>query len=71
MVKRECNQTRCGYFIAGQGCKNCDECRIEPFMVDDECDRCWNCEHDEGLLRWDENIELEEDIEIIVPMLHH
>jgi anaerobic ribonucleoside-triphosphate reductase len=53
---RKCNQTRCGYFMAGQGCRKCEQCQAEPYIIDEDCDVCWNCEHDEGLLRWnDEN----------------
>ncbi len=52
-MTRKCNQTRCGFLSFG-GCRKCDSCGAEPNIVDDNCDRCWNCEHDEGDLRWDD-----------------
>ena len=61
MGTRKCNQTKCGFFIAGQGCRKCADCQAEPYMVDENCDRCWNCEHDEGLLRWDDEIDTFEE----------
>jgi len=39
----------------GMGCRACECCKAEPYMVDDNCDACWNCSHDEGILRWDDN----------------
>ena len=63
----------------GRGCIKCKECQAEPFVVNDDCDRCQNCEHDEGLLRWDDEteIDMEEEKEvkveekkpILVPMI--
>ncbi len=55
MTTRKCEQKRCGYLQMG-GCRKCDECNAEPLVVDDNCCRCWNCEHDEGLLRWEDNL---------------
>ena len=72
MTTRKCNQTKCGFFIMGQGCRRCKECKAEPFIVDDNCDKCWNCENDAGLLRWDDeqdNLEEEAVKEKEKPML--
>lgn len=38
----------------GGGCRACDECNAEPYLLDDNCFRCWNCSKDEGVLRWDD-----------------
>jgi len=60
---KKCNQTKCGYYIFGRGCRKCKECQAEPFVVSDDCDRCWNCEHDEGLLRWEDQNEIDKEEE--------
>jgi hypothetical protein len=39
----------------GIGCRTCKSCQTEPYLVDNNCPLCWNCENDEGLLRWDVN----------------
>jgi hypothetical protein len=51
--KIKCNQTRCGYLY--NGCRTCKSCGAEPFLLDDNCDVCWNCSKDEGILRWDDS----------------
>lgn len=53
MVLKKCGQMKCSFNIFG-GCKACKQCKAPPNIVDEDCDVCWNCEHDEGLLRWDE-----------------
>lgn len=66
---RNCNQTKCSFYIIGQGCRKCKQCGAEPFIVDDNCDVCWNCENDEGLLRWDDdNINEEKQKEKLKPI---
>ncbi len=74
MTTKKCEQLRCGYLTMG-GCRACEECKAEPFVVDENCCRCWNCEHDEGLLRWEEGKGTEEKTTeqeklkpIVVPM---
>lgn len=57
----KCNQTRCGFLQMGQGCRKCDSCGAEPYLVNDNCDRCWNCENDEGDLRWDDDNGISEE----------
>lgn len=52
---RNCDQKRCGYIIMGIGCRECDTCQAEPYILDDNCYRCWNCSKDEGILRWNDN----------------
>ena len=48
-------------------CPVCEECKSGPNVVDDSCTRCWNCEHDEGILRGDPTKHLEEpEKEVIV-----
>lgn len=56
MKIKKCEQTKCAYNQMG-GCQKCEMCGAEPNMVDDDCPTCWNCSHDEGLLRWDNSKE--------------
>ena len=54
MVKKvKCPQMKCGYNIMG-GCRNCKLCDCEPNVINEDCDICWNCSMDEGILRWDD-----------------
>jgi hypothetical protein len=55
-----CDQQKCGYYQMGFGCRACDSCGAEPYMLDDNCDRCWNCCKDEGILRWEDNYNQED-----------
>lgn len=48
-------QTQCAFYKMGHGCQKCDECGTEPYLVEDKCMRCWNCENDAGELRWGDN----------------
>jgi hypothetical protein len=59
---RNCEQDKCAFIRLGIGCRACAECNAEPYMIEDKfCTRCWNCEHDMGILRWDDdNDEIEE-----------
>ena len=50
MKTRECKQEKCALRGTGQ-CPICSECGINPDIVSENCVRCWNCEHDEGILR--------------------
>jgi len=71
----KCQQSKCGFLQFGQGCKKCAECGAEPYLVNDMCVRCWNCEHDEGILRWDDdyvdNSEKEKEIKKKVELLRN
>jgi hypothetical protein len=58
----KCEQNKCGFLIMGVGCKSCKSCKAEPYLIDDNCEVCWNCSHDEGILRWDENEDENETI---------
>ena len=43
--------------MMGFGCRACDECGAEPYLVDDNlCTRCWNCEHERRAGAHAENI---------------
>ena len=50
---RRCQQTQCNFFING-GCKACDECQAESFVLKKGCKRCRECENVPNALRWDE-----------------
>lgn len=68
MTTKKCEQIKCGFLHMG-GCKPCDSCKSAPFIVDENCDRCWNCEHDEGILRWDDDSVIKEEKQVeLVPM---
>lgn len=60
MNKTQCDQTKCTFLQIGMGCRNCDTCGTEPYLIDDNCDRCWNCKSDEGILRWNSDTPVEE-----------
>jgi hypothetical protein len=53
MKKSKCPQTKCVFNQLGVGCRKCKVCGCEPYMVNDNCDKCWNCSKDMGVLRWD------------------
>lgn len=52
---RNCKQKKCGFMMMGFGCRTCEECNTEPYLVHEDCVSCWNCENDEGILRWNDN----------------
>ena len=60
VMKTKCKQVKCGYQFGG--CRACEICKCEPNMVDENCDRCYNCENDEGILRWSDKKENEDEI---------
>jgi hypothetical protein len=53
---RNCKQTKCGFYKMGVGCRKCQECGAEPYIIDENCHKCWNCENDAGILRWDDDV---------------
>ena len=66
MKKIKCPQMRCSYNHMG-GCQNCKICDCPPNEINDNCDRCYNCSMDEGILRWDsENVNNEQDEKVEV-----
>ena len=48
-----CRQTQCGFYIKG-GCKPCELCNADPFILKKSCETCYNCENVPGELRWDD-----------------
>ena len=65
MVK--CDQIKCGYNICG-GCRPCKTCSAKPHEINEDCDTCWNCHSDEGILRWDNEKPYNElkEIEVVI-----
>jgi len=57
----KCDQVKCVFNQMG-GCRPCAVCNAKPNEINDNCDRCWNCRSDEGLLRWDNNNDEKEEI---------
>jgi len=51
MRKLKCPQTKCVFNQIG-GCQACSICKCEPNVIDENCDKCWNCAKDSGVLRW-------------------
>ncbi len=47
--------------ISLEDCRKCKQCQAEPYVVDDNCDICWNCENDEDNLRWDDENDISEE----------
>jgi len=47
---------KCAYNIQG-GCRKCETCGAEPHEINEDCDACWCCQGDEGILRWDNSKE--------------
>jgi len=57
-----CNQQKCAYLQMGMGCKPCKICKAESYIINENCDCCWNCSKDEGILRWDDDNNKPQDI---------
>ena len=51
---RRCTQTKCDFFIDG-GCKPCESCNSQPFVLNKSCSRCLRCESVPMALRWDDD----------------
>lgn len=50
---RRCSQMKCGHFLQG-GCRECEECGAEPYVLNKECESCDACENLPDELRWGE-----------------
>jgi hypothetical protein len=57
---RNCEQDKCAFIQMGFGCRACDTCKTESYLLNDDCDRCWNCSKDAGILRWTDDGEIKE-----------
>lgn len=56
---RRCTQTNCKFYREG-GCKSCEKCNAEPFVLKKSCSKCLACENVPNSLRFsDENSEKE------------
>jgi len=57
MVVRECDQVKCAFHKskgpeAAALCPVCNSCgNISNIVEDDLCTECWNCLHDENVIR--------------------
>jgi len=58
--KYNCNQLKCAYRVYG-GCRPCKQCKAPPNELDDNCDICYGCSKDEGILRWDDSVSTEDE----------
>lgn len=67
MKTTRCGQINCIYNLDG-GCRSCETCRAEPNEINEDCDTCWCCQGDEGVLRWD-NSAIEKYREVLVKAL--
>jgi hypothetical protein len=57
---RRCTQVQCGFYTQG-GCKSCDDCKSEPYIIGTTCRRCIACEGVPNCLRWGEKKFSEEE----------
>ena len=59
-----CSQTQCAFYLRG-GCKACEDCNAEPYELQNDCARCYACEHIPDALRWgDQNLTALNDAKI-------
>ena len=42
--EHRCTQTQCSYYLEG-GCKKCSKCNAVPFVINDSCTICFDCEN--------------------------
>lgn len=64
----KCDQLKCAFNSFG-GCRECSVCKAKPNEINEDCDKCWNCKSDEGILRWDETNEQPQEEEEIVEVM--
>ena len=50
---RRCQQIQCSFYVQG-GCKPCEKCSSDPFILNKDCETCYDCENVPGELRWDD-----------------
>lgn len=48
---RRCGQVECVFYKKG-GCRNCQGCQAEPYVLKKGCAKCYDCENKEDSLRW-------------------
>ena len=50
---RDCKQVKCGFHKSqgNIGCPTCEFCGTEPHLINEQCDKCWNCENDDCIIR--------------------
>jgi len=60
----ECQQYKCSF--RKNGCRPCEDCGAEPNFVNENCQRCFDCEYKEGKLRWSDGSEEKEDNKILI-----
>lgn len=56
---KRCRQVKCIYFLKG-GCKSCIKCNSKSYEINTLCNKCLNCENEEGELRFGNELPLEE-----------
>jgi hypothetical protein len=65
---RRCKQTQCQYFQQG-GCKECQKCNAENYVINKTCRTCFECENKPGELRWsDEKTKKQQEIQQLITM---
>ncbi len=57
---RRCTQIQCSFYLRG-GCRECDECKADSYIINTDCQKCLSCENIPGNLRWGENQDREEN----------
>lgn len=53
-MSRRCGQSKCIYYQKG-GCKSCEECKEQSYVINTSCNKCLSCENVPNSLRWGDN----------------
>ena len=51
--EHRCGQIQCSHMMTGH-CRACAECKSPPFIINEPCNRCHECENVPNALRWDD-----------------
>jgi len=51
--EHRCTQTQCSYYTGATGeCMPCEDCGIDPYIINDSCEKCFKCENVPNELRF-------------------
>ena len=49
--QRRCQQVKCSFYLNG-GCRTCESCKADSFIINTSCSRCLRCESVPNELRF-------------------